>query len=81
MDREIFIFPVQLTTSRIGNHTRLIRTLAIFVTIHDWIALREISNRSRGANVCATYFVPGSKVPAYITVIIDIAVIVIDRAP
>ena len=25
-DREEFIFPVQLTTSRIGNHTRLIHT-------------------------------------------------------
>ena len=28
-DREIFIFPVQLTTSRIGNLTGLIHTLAI----------------------------------------------------
>ena len=28
-DRETFIFPVQLTTSRIGNLTRLILTLAI----------------------------------------------------
>ena len=26
-DREMFIFPVQLTTSRIGNLTRLIHTL------------------------------------------------------
>ena len=32
-DREVFIFPVQLTTSRIGNLTRLILTLAICVTI------------------------------------------------
>ena len=32
-DTEIFIFPVQLTTSRIGNLTRLIHTLAICVTI------------------------------------------------
>ena len=32
-DREIFIFPVQLTTSRIGNLTRLIHTLAVCVTI------------------------------------------------
>ena len=32
--RGIFIFPVQLTTSRIGNLTRLIHTLAICVTIH-----------------------------------------------
>ena len=28
-NREIFVFPVQLTTSRIGNLTRLIHTLAI----------------------------------------------------
>ena len=28
-DRDIFIFPVQLTASRIGNLTRLIHTLAI----------------------------------------------------
>ena len=28
-DRELFIFPVQLTTRRIGNLTRLILTLAI----------------------------------------------------
>ena len=33
-DRGILIFPVQLTTSRIGNLTRLIHTLAICVTIH-----------------------------------------------
>ena len=33
-DREIFILSVQLTTSRIGNLTRLILTLAICVTIH-----------------------------------------------
>ena len=34
-DREILIFPVQLTTCRIGNLTRLIHTLALLcVTIH-----------------------------------------------
>ena len=33
-DREMFIFPVQLTTRRTGNLTRLIDTLAICVTIH-----------------------------------------------
>ena len=32
-DREIFIFPVQLTTNGIGNFTRLIHTLAMCVTI------------------------------------------------
>ena len=32
----ILIFPVQLTTSRIGNLTRLIHTLAICVTIHTY---------------------------------------------
>ena len=35
-DREILFFPIQPTTSRIGNLlTRLIHTLAICVTIHD----------------------------------------------
>ena len=33
-DREISIFPVQLTTCKIGNLTRLIHTLATCVTIH-----------------------------------------------
>ena len=36
-DREIFIFPVQLTTSRIGNLTRLIHTLAVCVAIYTYI--------------------------------------------
>ena len=38
-DREILIFPVQLTTSRIGNLTRLILTLVtVYVmTIHTYI--------------------------------------------
>ena len=30
-DREIFIFPVHLTRSRIGNIARLILTLAIYM--------------------------------------------------
>ena len=33
-DREILIFPLQLTTSKIGNLTGLIDTLAVCVTIH-----------------------------------------------
>ena len=36
-DREKNIFPVQLTTSRIGNLTRLIHTLPICGTIHTYI--------------------------------------------
>ena len=32
-DREMFVFPVQLTTSRIGNLTRLIYTLLYVMTI------------------------------------------------
>ena len=32
---EIFIFPVQLTTSRNGNLTWLIHALAMFVIIHS----------------------------------------------
>ena len=33
-DRRIFIFPVHLTTSRIGNLTRLIHTLLYVMTIY-----------------------------------------------
>ena len=33
-DREMFTFLVQLTTSRIGSHTRLIHTLLYLITIH-----------------------------------------------
>ena len=41
-DRGIFIFPVQLSTSRIGNLTRLILTLAICdMTIPTHIILGE----------------------------------------
>ena len=36
-DREIFIFPVQLTTCRIGNLIRLIHTLLYVMTIHDTV--------------------------------------------
>ena len=35
-DREILIFPVQLTTCWIGNLTRLIHTLALCVTVHTY---------------------------------------------
>ena len=36
-DRGMFIFPVQLTTSRIGNLTRLIHTLLYVMTIYTYI--------------------------------------------
>ena len=34
-DREKNIFPVQLTKSRIGNHTRLLYILLKYLTIHE----------------------------------------------
>ena len=40
-DREIFIFPVQLTTSRIGSLTRLIHILAVCVTIHTYNSMES----------------------------------------
>ena len=36
-DRELFIFPVNLTTSRIGNLTRLIHTLLCVRAIHTYV--------------------------------------------
>ena len=41
VDREILIFPVELTTSRIGNLTRLIHTVAICVTIPTLILILD----------------------------------------
>ena len=35
-DGEKFVFPVQLTTSRIGNLTRLIHTLLYVMAIHTY---------------------------------------------
>ena len=40
-DREIFIFPVQLTTSRVDNLTRLIHTLTMCVAIHTHTAVPQ----------------------------------------
>ena len=36
-DKGNIIFPVQLTTSRIGNLTRLIHTLLCVMTIHTYM--------------------------------------------
>ena len=46
-DREIFIFPVELTTCRIGNLTRLIHTLATCVTIHAYIHTKTVLYSTR----------------------------------
>ena len=43
-EREIFIFPVQLTTCRTGNFTGLIHTLDICLTIHTYIVIYEMVN-------------------------------------
>ena len=43
-DRQIFIFPIQLTKCKIGNLTRLIHTLAICVTIHTYIRYIHMLN-------------------------------------
>ena len=40
-DREMLIFPVQLTTSRIGNLTRLIYVMTIHTYIHT-VVLRFV---------------------------------------
>ena len=65
-DREIFSFPVQLTTSRIGKLTRLIHTLAICVIrradmkIQPYVLLRvEIqTNQSTSGPKCASQETP-----------------------
>ena len=42
----MFIFPVQLTTSRIGNLTRLIHTLLYVMTIHTYIHQKKIPSNN-----------------------------------
>ena len=46
-DRDIFIFPVQLTTSRIGNLTRLNHNLLSVMTIHTYIHTHNVGSRDR----------------------------------
>ena len=41
-DREILLFPVQLTTSRIGNLTQLIHTLLLYVIDYTYFALNVV---------------------------------------
>ena len=41
-ERGNIIFPVQLTTSRIGNLTRLIHTLLYVMTIHTYINIKSV---------------------------------------
>ena len=48
-DREMLIFPVELTTCRIGNLTQLIHTLAICVTIQTHTYVQLDSGRLRSA--------------------------------
>ena len=53
-DREEEKIPVQLTTSRIGNHNRLIHNLAICVTIHVYYTV----SCSRGFSIsrCTAFY-------------------------
>ena len=44
------IFPVQLTTSRIGSLTRLIHTLLYVMTIHTYIHSKSIDQPCKVAN-------------------------------
>ena len=59
-DRGIFIFPVQLTTSRIGNLTRFIHTLLCVMNIHTYILAVNTSRKCFPGYVCMSvqqYFV------------------------
>ena len=50
MGTEIFIFPVQLTTSRIGNLIQLINTLLLYImTIYTHLVLQRSSIISTSA--------------------------------
>ena len=82
-DREIFIFPVQLTTCRTGNLTRLIHTLAICVTIHiivtiaiscqmganSRLASKDVNHRLAVRSFCFLYYISNSSEKPNILVI------------
>ena len=57
-EREIFIFPVQLTTCRIGNLTRLSHTLAIRVTIHTVYVHASILSVSHMSSCHHVHYIP-----------------------
>ena len=58
-DRGIFIFPVQLTTCRIGNLTRLIHTLLYVMTIHTYLNPPDGEGEGAGAGVAPKENPPG----------------------
>ena len=77
-NRETFIFPVQLTTSRIGNLTRLIHTLAICMCDHTYIlhACAPTARRSHLTTIvcvlfrfCSYFFM----FPSFVSLEIDVA--------
>ena len=53
-DREKIVFPVQLTTTRSGNLTRLIHTLLEVMTIHAYI-LHNIPNNEEMKKLIERY--------------------------
>ena len=54
-DIEILIFPIQLNTSRIGNLTRLVLTLAICVTIPGVCHGRWLFTFGTSLNTCGAF--------------------------
>ena len=64
-DREILIFPVELTTCRTGNLTRLIHTLAICVTIHIVDTCRATNITNIITTCFVTYYLLLSSIKKY----------------
>ena len=68
-DREIIIFPFQLTTSRIGNLTRLIYTLLYVMTIDVKYRSNNVGHDIRdkcARNVCLRPSMKGATYLVYI---------------
>ena len=78
-NREIFIFPVRLTTSRIGNLTRLIHTFAICMCDHTTYILHACAPTARRSHLttivcvlfrfCFFFFM----FPSFVSLEIDVA--------
>ena len=83
----MFIFPVQLTTSRSGNLTRLIHTLLYVMTIHTYIHTQEEGNTGFSVHllsaVLALIFL-ARRIQPFLSLVdreVEFCVLTIDRSP
>ena len=73
----MFIFPVQLTTSRIGNLSRLIHTLLYVMTIHTYIHV-HLSLVRTGVFFMETYVLEYTMATRNVTIVLGSPIMVVE---